>query len=896
MPFFANGQDPRDTLGAPTPERSPLGAPEVDPFAPQPHLADVTAAAFRQNNPIVSVIESIANRSDETRVDPTHNPLDLAKGTPLEQDPSALIDSPNAATTRAIIAQRQGEDRDRATLARGGWTGTIAGLSAGLIDPSYYLPIFGELHAAEGAASLGRSALRAAATGAGQSAVSEGALSATQQRRTFAESAGNIATNTLLMGALGGALGTLARPERAEALAGLEAVRRDSTPVDPLDPASMSLHDHITPGESGFSQGLERRAAALRDAGAAPTPIEAAEAAHIEALPPEIADAAYGPTAQSGIRDAAERGGQGGEPDPAGALGEPGGGWGADGGDGGGGTEVDAAGSNSARPDSDGVIARPDDNLLARVTADGAGHGRNRLVDLLAEDARAAGLAPSAAGADVSDVRDLQPKTYGLNTTRGIRKVANAVSPNQRVYNNSESLTARRAMADSAETATRFTMHDQGVPTAAGGAPIETLVRQDKAKFMTAAHDVLERAWSDHRYGDVKPGLLQQATDRAREFRGNVPAGKLTYKAFKGEVYDAMTAGDTHPIAQVQQAARDMRAQVFEPIAKMARGDAGTGRQADARRGAVRAGRRPKFRAARLEQGGGDPKRYQLRQIITDWLQGEQATKAAAKDRVGDLQERHEALGASIDTLDRRLDAIKAKQGETETRLSERGQEARATEGRSDTIADRAGIVKQGLSELDEFISSMRAEVRDPAQRARLDDLQREANDLRREAAPMSAAELKRLERGEVADVLPGDLRKAAEVYLGKRRLPDAPSFVSSLIKDGGIKDTGGDIRHMLGGTRARPGLLNTRGRSLDQIGEDLYGSFSHVFPERPSVADVQTWSRTRIAGMIPPGGSITSSRRIARPVGSGRCRACWRISSAKAATSRRRCARWRKP
>lgn len=1144
MPMFLDGQDPLDATQG-IAQRAPLGQAAPDPFQGAPTLGDTAAAAFRQNNPVVSVIEGIGAKGPDHNLDPSYNPMTVLKGTPYEQDPSRFVDDPNESVTQARIAQIEQEKTDRDTLARSGTTGVVAALGAGLLDPSFYLPIIGEAHGVEAAAGFARSVGRMASVGALQSGVSEAALAASQQDRSWKESAGNIATNTLLMGLMGGALGTLARGEQAEAVEAMESVRRDATPVNPLDPSSMSLQEHITPGASGFSQGVEARATELHAAGAAQTPIEALEAAHIEALPKEIADEVDGGAAQAGLRDATERGGAGAEPDPEGALGKPSSGWGADGGgdvvpagDGpaasadlaasGGLSDLpalldqgaqDAAASTRAsnawldsaaedvRPSleadpkwkgawdedrvwkhirdvfpemDDGGVAqvaeriekqtstpsvpeipekyapgqvnfdtipdhaqsvatgelaaedwrrkRPDlrydrgyvkdgdlvhaviDNVRrddgrplssvelrraqARISAFEYGHledyasgladterfealspeaqdaeiaadraresderrgyenemlqtvdraladgwrptepqrrdgfvstrdappevqaygspkslrtitdhlrargalsegapdaaarmgqdrtvrnpttgataealetgtlrdmlhrfdvsgdtgldplarangmalgrvlrdlvgdvrvnivtpeqmrviaaGRLRIRDgemveafydsrthqisilddfrdnpaeaqriLLHEglhaalmrtingssaasaamarlhsavaelhlrrggalsdhyglssvhefvseagsnpefqrflasmsaDARLAeafglgrtpgynlwdvfvagvrkilGLAPEQhtmldaalrgtqdlfterargvtgearpgaaaslrpGGAAPSDTRDLELKSFGLEKVPGLGELNAKLSPNLRIYSG-PSTQAKRAAADLAETALRFTMHDRGVATSAGG-PLESAVRVDKAKFQTAAHEALEQAWIQHRYGDTAPTHVQRASDAIGDLRGQTPAGKMTYKQFKDAVHDAMTAGDEHPVPEVAQAAREVRAKVFDPIAKRAQETLGPdGRPMLGEELAPPKGDQS-FVPRMWNHEAVIAKRFQLKSIITDWLGGEQATKAAARDRISgfvdDLRASTERLGA----------------------------------------------------------------------------------------------------------------------------------------------------------------------------------------------------------------------------------------------------------
>lgn len=203
--------------------RAPLGQAAPDPFA-APSASQTFDAALRQQNPIASVITAMQRGSPSTAYDPSHNPLDLIRGTKYEADHlSSFTSSPNEATTRSIMARIDQEDADRKTLAASGWGGTVASIAAGLVDPTMYLPFLGAARAGGGVlAAAGRMAL----LGGLQSSVSEVALQASQQTRTFGESVGNVASGTLLMGILGaGAHALLSPAEIKAATANLDSAR-----------------------------------------------------------------------------------------------------------------------------------------------------------------------------------------------------------------------------------------------------------------------------------------------------------------------------------------------------------------------------------------------------------------------------------------------------------------------------------------------------------------------------------------------------------------------------------------------------------------------------------------------------------------------------------------------
>lgn len=227
MPIFSEGQDPLDQGLDPSQPagRMPTGAPEPAPFS-GPGSNAVIGAAFRQNNPVVSVLDAITqSRPDMTPV-PGYDPVQRLSGTENDDLIDQSLADVNPAQTDARIAKKQQEQQDRQTLAASGGFGTVASIAAGGTDPSWFIPIAGEVKGAEELGIAAR-ALRGMGEGAVKSAVSETALQSSQVTRTPTESASNVATNTLLMGLVGGGMAMLNPAERTAAKDGIEAVRGD---------------------------------------------------------------------------------------------------------------------------------------------------------------------------------------------------------------------------------------------------------------------------------------------------------------------------------------------------------------------------------------------------------------------------------------------------------------------------------------------------------------------------------------------------------------------------------------------------------------------------------------------------------------------------------------------
>ena len=244
MPITPTVQgQPRSVFDLDNSHIQPAAAPP-----PAPSLFDTLGAAFRQDNTIGSLLSSAGTmlRSGDASVDqPDYSARSEIKGTPYQDHWSDFAGSTSHEQTAALKTQIDQETRDRQTLAASGWTGTVASMAAGVLDPMLLIPIGGE--AAVGARTAYRVARSAVVVGAA-TAAQEGALQATQETRPLEESAINIGTGIALGGLLGGAHALLSPAERdvaADGLTGVITSERGSmgaaaTPAASLDDLSVS--------------------------------------------------------------------------------------------------------------------------------------------------------------------------------------------------------------------------------------------------------------------------------------------------------------------------------------------------------------------------------------------------------------------------------------------------------------------------------------------------------------------------------------------------------------------------------------------------------------------------------------------------------------------------------
>ena len=340
------------------------------------------------------------------------------------------------------------------------------------------------------------------------------------------------------------------------------------------------------------------------------------------------------------------------------------------------------------------------------------------------------------------------------------------IGPTNRIAYNSFA-TAKRAMFDLADSAgVLFERNLEGLPTTSQGGPsIEThaLLAIQGGRYRMARE--LDGLWKDYYWGDAKK-RLGQVSAKVAEFTGRAEAGRLSFEQFKREVGKALRRNDEHDIAQVAAAAKQLRADIFEPWKKLAIDlkllpeDVSVDQTAASY--LMRLYDKPAIVARRPEFEG----------TISKWLAGEQAhnagvktslTAAMAERKIKEAQLRR--LEGRIATANRRVDAV-------ETRLSERGLEATATERRADTVMDRQAEAKAAVQDIKDFIVELKDSGDAPVLREAIRDLEREAADLESGAAAITEKDLAAVDKATRQGILVGPMRRVGRIMTGKGKMP----------------------------------------------------------------------------------------------------------------------------
>lgn len=166
----------------------------------------------------------------------------------------------NADAARTVKAQIDMEERDRHTLAAGGWTGIGLSFGMNLVDPTILLPGGALVKGTRAGYRAGRSALSVGTAAGVATGIQEAGLQATQEARTLEESALNIGGSVLLGGFLGAGAAKLAS---RDFVAGGAAMKRAMDNPE-FDAATDELHRELT-GIAEVRANLSAAAASVPD-------------------------------------------------------------------------------------------------------------------------------------------------------------------------------------------------------------------------------------------------------------------------------------------------------------------------------------------------------------------------------------------------------------------------------------------------------------------------------------------------------------------------------------------------------------------------------------------------------------------------------------------------------
>lgn len=454
----------------------------------------------------------------------------------------------------------------------------------------------------------------------------------------------------------------------------------------------------------------------------------------------------------------------------------------------------------------------------------------------------------TSTGAAVADERELQLRNFTGPVGPAIQRAADAVervpyvgkpaaavlrapealndrlSPTMTVFS-SPFQSARRTMADLAETALEFADNERGVPTSYN-IPISRHVEMVKNRMMIQFHDEMDQLWKDYYFAGQPAGPAARLRADINRLANRNPEGRLTFGQFKEAAAKAAREGDQHPIPQVAAAAQAFRRTVDAPLLLKAQElklfpEDMAGPKGDTSH---------VLRAFNKEAIRQNPNGFVDK--VASWYEADQSTKAQAKARLADMWKAYKEaarkgrkLGGRIDTQDRHLTDL-------ESRLAERDIETKRGDQRFSTLEERKQAVTDEIAELETFLGDLKDTARSPELAERVKGLEGELRILKaaEQKAQPTEADLARIEADEVKSILTGPMRRVSNYLTGKtKNLPRQPSFLAYLAKKGGIRDTDGDIARILDGKGPR-GVVRSDGEQVDLMIKSLRDEFPEHF------------------------------------------------------------------
>lgn len=842
-----------------TPENQVTGQDNRTFQAPPPETGgdDWLAASARQSNLLVSAYNWMNERGGDMGFDPNHNPLDLIAGTKYESMYlDRFIGSGSERETRTIMGDIDRDDHDNATLAKSGFAGKVASIGMSLADPTIFMPMGPIAEGARGAYGALRTGVSAAAMGAAQAGIQQGAMYELHPTMSRDDLAWSIGSATILTGLIGTGAAKLLGSDFEKVVQKLDEDRtnwaEDIAPKPSVDEAAKATQDfhnwfgdsqvldekgnplpvyHGTDrtfGEfkkssiggkgvasegfffspdaqrtdyySGYNWDFENNRPNKSLNPFARTPYPQTRVAYLNIKKPFVTD-------DMGSVDVAALKAQGYDgiklTDPE--LGdswvafEP--------------NQIkNAIGKKFAKREPEAEAPPTAHANVQSVQSvqptpvEGTPPVPTEAVPIPEGGAPAVPVqAAASAGAAATDQRDLILRSFGMDKIPGAAKLFDSLGPLKRIVQGptirtflSPFVAARRTMADLAETGLQFEGNVRGVATTSAGGPAldrEMKILRDGARVQV--DDTLSKAYATYRTGRTDlnyAGRQIQKVKGMAGFEAPIPENKMGPKEFHEEVGRAMRRGDTHEVPEVQQAAQDLRRIVFEPWKK---------RAIDAKLLPDDIG--TETADSYFSRVYNKPRiiaeRPRIQKTISDWLWGQQSEKANIQGNLTDLMDKREASEAQLEKLDQAAQTARARQDRIEQQLGERQTEATATERRYDTLDQRVQAAHESANEIRSFISDLRGVANTPEIKQQIADLEKEAKRLEKGSRTMTQADMEKADKEARAGVLVGPMRRAARVLLGKEKAPKlAPKpFWRYVAENGGISDKGGDLASLVG-------------------------------------------------------------------------------------------------
>jgi len=193
-------------------------APELDISEVESNKLEAIKRGFIRENDVLSLTEPL---KDNMRTNPEYNGMEKLIGTKYEPFIEAAMYADNDDELNRVLKQIDYEIDSNKIIEENPWSGLFGEIVGGLVSPTTLIPASGYLKAASKIATMSRTALAGAATGAGIIGTQEFILQQNQLVRSAEESVANTIAGAVggsIFGAAAGALLGRTEKEAAEEL------------------------------------------------------------------------------------------------------------------------------------------------------------------------------------------------------------------------------------------------------------------------------------------------------------------------------------------------------------------------------------------------------------------------------------------------------------------------------------------------------------------------------------------------------------------------------------------------------------------------------------------------------------------------------------------------------
>lgn len=370
---------------------------------------------------------------------------------------------------------------------------------------------------------------------------------------------------------------------------------------------------------------------------------------------------------------------------------------------------------------------------------------------------------------------------------------------------------ARHGYVELAEIPLRTEANVAGLPTSER-IPLEREIRTALRQAEFHLTQVAEDAFRKFRFGstDVKFAKIKAAL--SSRFGGSQ---EMTFDKFMEEVDWSLRHNDGHDIPEVAAVAKQFREVInapYEKAVKLELLNEGTPLGADS------------YAPRKIVRDKLIANKPQFVDNYLTWRRGDQATKANLQERISQEWDALRGYRIAGKKAEGRLATAEKRITELESRLSERGMEAKATLGRAMTLSERNAEAKATTQEIRDFITELKGQSDSAPIRDQIRQMESELRQIEEGSQLINEKDLEAIDKAERQGILTGNMRRVARVLTGKAKPPKPPSFWKWIASQGGVKS--GFVN---ADAASAPGLSRLDGPSLDAIQEKLAGEFPEL-------------------------------------------------------------------